>query len=214
VGGGGDLRMLAVDQGRSLASSASIVSNADSHRTSSAVLTTAGAASSSTGASATAITQSSAQTQAQPRFAESRLEEAGKSLVAALSKSGDASVLTCPNNCAGFGVCANGQCFCNPGYSGDDCSVSVSCSNDCSGNGICKYGQCWCGPNYVGDDCSVFTNAAKQFPTGVLIGIIAVAAFFVGIIIGRKTLAQSGQKFVEGIHSMSSSRSELRAPIA
>ena len=28
----------------------------------------------------------------------------------------------CLNNCSMHGFCSRGQCFCNPGYSGQDCS--------------------------------------------------------------------------------------------
>jgi len=132
-----------------------------------------------------------------PRFQQLRTQLGAQALLRMAE--GAATEATCPNNCNTHGVCANGMCFCNPGHTGEDCGVAVTCPNDCSAHGICKYGQCWCGPNYVGDDCSVFTNAGRSLPTTVIAAVIAALTFFIGIIVGRKTIARSGLKFTEGL---------------
>lgn len=58
------------------------------------------------------------------------------------------------SNCTN-GVCVDGECECNPGYSGADCET-FSCVNECSGHGNCdiSLGRCRCHPWYTGEDCS------------------------------------------------------------
>jgi len=58
------------------------------------------------------------------------------------------------NKCNSNGVCKNAQCFCSPGWEGDDCSKEMKCPDNCGGNGVCKYGKCFCDPGHEGDDCS------------------------------------------------------------
>ena len=68
-----------------------------------------------------------------------------------------------PNVCSGQGVCIDiDTCLCDPGYSGDECSIP-SCfglpGSDpgvCSGNGTCvDLDFCSCEPGYLDRDCSV-----------------------------------------------------------
>jgi hypothetical protein len=46
-------------------------------------------------------------------------------------------------------------CQCLPGYTGDNCDVSLSCDNECYNNGICKYGKCYCKPGFSGILCNI-----------------------------------------------------------
>lgn len=65
----------------------------------------------------------------------------------------------CPNQCRGHGQCIGGQCYCLPGYSGEDCSIFSSnielCANKCSGHGTCMLGMCYCEPGFGGASCNV-----------------------------------------------------------
>ncbi|XP_067868790.1 tenascin isoform X7 [Heterodontus francisci] len=60
----------------------------------------------------------------------------------------------CPENCNNRGTCINGKCFCEEGFTGEDCSIEVSCLNDCSDQGRCIIGVCHCFSGYTGEDCS------------------------------------------------------------
>lgn len=73
------------------------------------------------------------------------------------------SVRTCPRNCSQHGDCnlLSGQCRCDKGYDGLDCSKKIEtelleCPNDCSSHGNCNHftGKCTCDPGYAGKDCS------------------------------------------------------------
>ena len=46
------------------------------------------------------------------------------------------------------------ECFCEPGFIGVSCNVTVPCPSDCSGNGKCDRGRCLCNIGYEGLDCS------------------------------------------------------------
>jgi hypothetical protein len=49
----------------------------------------------------------------------------------------------------------NGECKCELGFSGEDCSVR-ECPNKCSGNGQCiDENQCLCNKGWSGPDCSI-----------------------------------------------------------
>ena len=61
--------------------------------------------------------------------------------------------MPCPANCTGHGVCALGQCFCEPGYKGEDCATVDPCPGGCSGRGSCLQGACACAPGYGGMQC-------------------------------------------------------------
>lgn len=75
----------------------------------------------------------------------------------------------CPNGCSMHGICFRGECMCNAGYQGIDCSrkddtwkESDRCPNDCRGShaaraagqyGLCLMGQCYCYPGFTGPSC-------------------------------------------------------------
>uniref|UniRef100_A0A8C6UXY3 Fibronectin type-III domain-containing protein n=1 Tax=Neogobius melanostomus TaxID=47308 RepID=A0A8C6UXY3_9GOBI len=62
----------------------------------------------------------------------------------------------CPNNCFGRGVCVEGNCICDPSWSGLDCS-EVICPSNCFAHGRCVNGTCFCDEGYSGVDCRVRT---------------------------------------------------------
>lgn len=77
----------------------------------------------------------------------------------------------CPNDCSGNGLCMNGQCVCQEGSSGVDCSevqcppgtVGPSCQfracpRDCFGHGVCFNGECTCDKDHTAVDCSIPTK--------------------------------------------------------
>ncbi len=59
----------------------------------------------------------------------------------------------CLNDCSFLGICEEGRCECQPGWTGPDCS-EPACLNDCSGNGTCYSGDCQCDAGWTGMDCS------------------------------------------------------------
>ena len=68
----------------------------------------------------------------------------------------------CDPQCTpGNGVCLDGVCACNKGWSGEDCSSRV-CYNDCNENGLCLNGTCVCNRRYTGEDCSVDVAILKE----------------------------------------------------
>jgi len=71
------------------------------------------------------------------------------------------TIIPCPNNCNGHGICntANGQCTCDNGFPGPACllpSNPDNCAglNFCSGNGRCVNGTCACAGAYTGLACT------------------------------------------------------------
>ncbi|XP_040000537.1 tenascin-N [Xiphias gladius] len=58
-------------------------------------------------------------------------------------------------SCSGHGTYQHDtcSCLCNPGWEGQDCSVS-SCPDECNDNGRCVDGKCVCHQGYTGHDCS------------------------------------------------------------
>jgi len=60
------------------------------------------------------------------------------------------------------GTCFEGRCFCDPGWSGDDCAVEAACDADCSSHGVCAYGVCFCDPGWEGPACDVVVPCPAQ----------------------------------------------------
>jgi len=81
----------------------------------------------------------------------------------------------CPNFCGSRfsqGFCWNGECVCNYGYAGPDCT-SVSCPNSCFSHGTCVTSQssidyCECDQHHTGEDCSIKTINLPVLPYGEL----------------------------------------------
>jgi len=67
----------------------------------------------------------------------------------------------CPVLCSGRGDYLNGECQCNPGWKGKECSLRHDeCEiSDCSAHGKCVNGKCVCGPGYTGQFCEQGTKA-------------------------------------------------------
>jgi len=109
---------------------------------------------------------------------------------------------TCPNSCSGNGVCSEGVCFCNPGWENADCSLAITCPNACSSNGICQYGRCYCDANHEGADCSQPKEGKRRFPQPWITAILCCVFFFIGMIVGRKTLAYSLKQLGEQLENV------------
>ena len=56
--------------------------------------------------------------------------------------------------CAGRGACVGGECKCEQGYEGRDCTQR-RCPGDCSRRGVCRHGACYCFPGADGADCAL-----------------------------------------------------------
>uniref|UniRef100_A0A667XDE2 Tenascin Ca n=1 Tax=Myripristis murdjan TaxID=586833 RepID=A0A667XDE2_9TELE len=56
------------------------------------------------------------------------------------------------NCCSSRGRCVNGQCVCEEGFAGEDCSVKT-CPSNCYGRGECIDGRCVCYVGFSGEDC-------------------------------------------------------------
>ena len=65
--------------------------------------------------------------------------------------------------CSGRGDYINGQCQCNPGWKGRECSLKHDeCEvPDCSGHGKCSGGKCLCGRGYKGEFCDIGIHFKK-----------------------------------------------------
>jgi len=63
------------------------------------------------------------------------------------SRGGSTNISTqCKNNCSLRGLCVNGKCNCNPGYTGSECQYDMS---QCNGNGsVVNSTQCTCNTGY------------------------------------------------------------------
>ena len=62
----------------------------------------------------------------------------------------------CPENCNGNGICQNGKCNCNDGYSGVSCEEAVRVMvSPCNDHGTLDIftGECHCFKGYEGPHC-------------------------------------------------------------
>lgn len=61
----------------------------------------------------------------------------------------------CPVLCSHRGEYINGECQCNPGWKGKECSLRHDeCEvSDCNGHGHCVNGKCVCVGGYKGKFC-------------------------------------------------------------
>jgi len=68
---------------------------------------------------------------------------------------GDDPVDPCADvDCGANGMCLDGTCDCEDGYSGTNCEIFDPCfSVDCGENGQCVDGTCACDDGYYGDSC-------------------------------------------------------------
>ena len=56
--------------------------------------------------------------------------------------------------CLNGGICDEGNCLCQNGYSGENCEDFDACWNrNCQNGGICLEGTCICANGYEGVDC-------------------------------------------------------------
>jgi hypothetical protein len=78
---------------------------------------------------------------------------------------------SCPSNCNGNGVCVDGTCSCNDGFTGDSCADAVSpCPNSCSHSGTCVDGVCQCNEGHFKEDCSVVDICVEKCQHGSCTG--------------------------------------------
>ena len=56
-------------------------------------------------------------------------------------------------NCQNGGVCFEGDCRCQPGFSGLDCSENDCDNRTCQNGGNCEQGVCDCPLEYTGIEC-------------------------------------------------------------
>lgn len=65
----------------------------------------------------------------------------------------------CPDDCNNQGICKDGNCVCNTGYSGNNCQIppSTDCAGGCSTQGSCNTttGKCNCINGYSGSNCQI-----------------------------------------------------------
>jgi len=67
--------------------------------------------------------------------------------------------MKCRNGCSGHGWCSPvGQCQCDAGYTGFDCSQATAQCSQCSSNGNCINGACVCNTGYAGPACTLRTS--------------------------------------------------------
>jgi hypothetical protein len=68
-----------------------------------------------------------------------------------------------PSDCSGRGKCHRGTCYCNPGFAGSGCKVSLPCPGDnCNNQGDCFNGKCVCKPGYSGEGCEIETKCLND----------------------------------------------------
>ena len=67
---------------------------------------------------------------------------------------------SCPLLCGGHGDYVNGECDCQPGWKGKECSLRHDeCEiSDCSGHGHCQEGRCVCMKGFTGEFCQKGTQ--------------------------------------------------------
>ncbi len=74
-------------------------------------------------------------------------------------------VKVCDKDCSNRGTCADGKCFCAPGFQGKNCEIGPICTPGCGPNGVCKaeyHGSadsvsvaCECKDGFTGPTCAL-----------------------------------------------------------
>lgn len=83
---------------------------------------------------------------------------------------------TCCPNCDGTsGICdyETGVCYCDNGFTGENCGTPVACPDNCSGRGKCVEGQCRCKLGWSGPSCAANYGGPVVL---VAVGVMAAGA--------------------------------------
>lgn len=59
----------------------------------------------------------------------------------------------CESDCSGHGLCENGLCLCEDGWTGTTCEA-LKCASVCGPHGVCTHKGCVCDAGWTGDNCS------------------------------------------------------------
>ena len=68
------------------------------------------------------------------------------------------SIYSCSARCSKHGICRDGACHCDHGWTGTSCGTSECPDPGCSNHGVCTKGACVCDTGFYGPTCSDGTH--------------------------------------------------------